>query len=124
MLHTTNIDCMVFLTGQLTAMPFSLKNNPHEILVEVTRKRLYQKPFCSAQENHQVIISREDAAKILEYGYLNMILTIRGDLRSHPKAVVVADTVEFCILSGSAQHAHLPNFRITDSWRSYTSRLH
>ncbi|PIZ04924.1 MAG: hypothetical protein COY58_01725 [Gammaproteobacteria bacterium CG_4_10_14_0_8_um_filter_38_16] len=95
--------CIVFLAGHVSAMPVMMPNYSTNFAMTVTRK------FFSSHSNqvienqfYRVILTQQDAVKILQYGYLGISLLVRGDLRIHETTEIIAEQIDFIDFSSSS----------------------
>lgn len=94
--------CVVFLEGHLSTMPIMMPNYSTHFTITVTRK-FYSSHANKVTENqaYRVIIMQQDAIRILQYGHIGISLLIRGDLRIHDTAEIIADHIDFIDFSNS-----------------------
>lgn len=95
--------CIVFLAGHISAMPVMMSNYSTCFAMTVARK-FRPSNFNQVIENqfYRVIVTQQDAIKILQYGYLGISLLIRGDLRIHETTEIIAEQIDFIDFSSSS----------------------
>lgn len=95
--------CLVYLVGNLNSMPVIQKNRSTDMLVMVKRKRYCFDECRDKVEHYRVILNYYDAVRIMKFGYLGMMISIRGDLRVKIKAEIIAEKIDFTSFPGEAE---------------------
>jgi hypothetical protein len=99
--------CLVFLVGQIAAMPMALKKHTDTSII-VTRQRQCINNRQNPVQNYRVILSQKDAMKIIQFGFPGMTISVRGDLSSNINAEIIAEKIEFIDFPNSNQSTPIP----------------
>lgn len=100
--------CLVFLVGNVTAMPIIAKKNSDAVII-VTRKRHNFENTIDTVEHYRVVLNPNDAYRIVKFGFPGMAISIRGDLRAENKAEIIAEKIDFIDFPGSNEF-HEPSY--------------
>lgn len=86
-------ECIVFLTGCLSAMPKITADWTMNSVIIVSRKFLSSEQL--EDEFYHVIINRHDTARLVQSGFIGMPISVNGELRIENRPVIIAEEVNF-----------------------------
>ncbi|MCX7121123.1 MAG: hypothetical protein NTZ67_05035, partial [Gammaproteobacteria bacterium] len=96
----------------------------HQYYIKIERKRLlYPNRVGIAEEKNEhyfIRINRIDLQRIIKFGFLGMLLSITGDLRTHDnsdekKVEIIAEKIDFMVMPREGNDTHLIESRLMHS---------
>lgn len=99
--------CLIFLVGQISAMPMALKKHKGTSII-VTRQRQRTDHTSNVIENYRVILTPSDSIKIMQFGFPGMTIVVRGDLSANNNVEIIADEIDFIDFPNTDRSTTIP----------------